>query len=339
MARISQAEFVQQVAGKPHVSMEDFETLAGFKTHSSLNFCEGATFARDGFRLLKHSKTLGRLHFKKNIITLENLTAITDLENLAVLDFSNCILPDASLSFLAKCRKLIWFWVGGCGITREGIQNVVKLENLQWLDLSGADLDDDNIQVLRLLRKLQTLWFRGTNVTDAGLVQLSSLHKLTNIAVGSKITTQGVDKFKVAQFENTLGNICDAPKEIIEILNQYAAAFALFKYECADLEYEARLEKGKEFLTRFCTPRLTAKEVSYLFGNSYTKCEKPPEYMTNVLVAGITKSKKTRILTREEGGTFNGYCYWDFAKTKNGWQIDNRFKMYEGKLSSNLSFW
>jgi hypothetical protein len=145
-------------------------------------------------------------------VSLEEITNVSNIEQLKWLDLSACNLPDRWHDILPRLQNLRVLSLAGTEITEEIMAHVAKLPALQTLILNSTDIDgilhpiaghasletlylsrstvtDDDLQVLTTLPNLSQLNLSETGISDIAAPTISKLSDLTGLYLcGTNIT-------------------------------------------------------------------------------------------------------------------------------------------------------
>lgn len=127
------------------------------------------------------------------LVTDKDLTLITGLAHLQVLDLRGTQITDDALTHLRDLPQLEQLYLGGsvitdveptlfrARITDAALPQIATLQSLKVLSLAKTDIGDAGLRHLTELPNLEVLYLLGTSVTDAStetLQQMTSLKQL-----------------------------------------------------------------------------------------------------------------------------------------------------------------
>ena len=127
--------------------------------------CRISDLGMDRILTLKH---LNNLNISGNYFSTSKLRRLKELQNLEILNVSNCKLNNNSLKELTSLKLKALSATGNSDITAAGINNLKGFGQIDLLYLSGNNIDDNNLKTILALRPA-TLDIAFTKVSPAGL--------------------------------------------------------------------------------------------------------------------------------------------------------------------------
>lgn len=127
--------------------------------------CRISDLGMDRILTLKH---LNNLNISGNYFSTSKLRRLKELQNLEILNVSNCKLNNNSLKELTSLKLRALSATGNNDITAAGINNLKGFGQIDLLYLSGNNIDDNNLKTILALRPA-TLDIAFTKVSPAGL--------------------------------------------------------------------------------------------------------------------------------------------------------------------------
>ncbi|MCB9469253.1 MAG: protein kinase [Candidatus Obscuribacterales bacterium] len=127
--------------------------------------CRISDLGMDRILTLKH---LNNLNISGNYFSTSKLRRLKELQNLEILNVSNCKLNNNSLKELTSLKLRALSATGNSDITAAGINNLKGFGQIDLLYLSGNNIDDNNLKTILALRPA-TLDIAFTKVSPAGL--------------------------------------------------------------------------------------------------------------------------------------------------------------------------
>lgn len=127
--------------------------------------CRISDLGMDRILTLKH---LNNLNISGNYFSTSKLRRLKELQNLEILNVSNCKLNNNSLKEITSLKLRALSATGNNDITAAGINNLKGFGQIDLLYLSGNNIDDNNLKTILALRPA-TLDIAFTKVSPAGL--------------------------------------------------------------------------------------------------------------------------------------------------------------------------
>ena len=184
-------EGLKHLKGHPSLKYINFEqssvTNAGMAHLKDLPrledvFLKKANITAEGFAHLAEIKTLKRLRAPNTQFDDACLDAIKDMQQLEVLDLSDCnLMSEEKLAVLKGFGNLRFLRLWGPVITDKVVGYLRDSKSLFALSLDNAVISDAAFEHIATLSNLQELMLNGANVTDAKLEKLKDLTKLKKL--------------------------------------------------------------------------------------------------------------------------------------------------------------
>jgi len=169
----------------------------------------GATTIPDEYvdLIVRNLSGLSAISLPQCRISNENLRKLREVSTLRDLNLKETDADDATAAVLAELVQLQHVALDGTRITDAALPELARLPKLSYLGLAHTAISDSGLAALRGHRALGSLDLSHTNVTDAGLEQLRGLGLVILILEGTRVTPEGVDRFR----EGFRGTIVGTP--------------------------------------------------------------------------------------------------------------------------------
>ncbi|MCQ2975582.1 MAG: leucine-rich repeat domain-containing protein [Bacteroidales bacterium] len=189
---VTSLEGIENLTGLKYINCSNNDNISSLSSVSHLVYLEEINC---GNTMVKDLTPLRNLHNLKKLdvhfCTVNNLTVISELRNLEMLDVSQ----NQSLGSIAGVEKMEVLSSLNCSETR--ISDITPLQNmkkLEYLNLSSTSIT--TIRPLHQVRTLKEIDCSNTNINALGLDYLYSHTKLTMLrARNIDITAKQIDDF------------------------------------------------------------------------------------------------------------------------------------------------
>ena len=129
-------------------------------------------------------------------ISDENLRKLRGISTLRDLNLKETEADDATAAVLAELVQLRHVVLDGTRITDAALPDLARLPKLSYLGLAHTAISDTGLAALRGHATLGSLDLSHTDVTDEGLEQLRGLGLVILILEGTRVTPEGVARFR-----------------------------------------------------------------------------------------------------------------------------------------------